>query len=940
MTDHQRNIFFVSLAILFFLFLFLYNLNAYKEGFTEVYNDDKKHLTFKASPMNLENTSLVQYKGKWNNSQTIPSSYSRLNTKDFANTEQNIDWKSYVSKYNLIANGVDTRNKAWLHWVNGKKLNYMDTQYSKSLENTSTHDLMMWKELPWETTQIETKMNDFSISFWFYLNEVVTEWQQIFKINNSANSVEGALSVWVWRDNSALYFQEYGSPPTPDTFITDFTVPLKRAVFCTIVFNGNIMKLFVNGEKRGSLPILNRNVSGNGIEIGYAISRKTYAIKDFNIYNTALGDDVAVALYDQNLGKPKTVRYVKIQMNTHHSCLHVQEIEVYDEKNVNVARTSTPSSSSNACGATPALVIDGNKTLSNWPNSNHTYCNAGIQFVELDLKTNVDVRKVVVYNRPDCCQERLAGAVLLLFDENRKQVVDTITLTRDLVQTFEIKTLGLSDEAYNFFKEKKEYFTNMLMDGSASLKKWSNLNRIESFETQLPEEIKLANGKTFNYYDYKPTPQHVLEKFDLGAVYDDKAKKTMYYYSFDKTKEDHINIPENLHFEETGCTFTCWFLNDPLNRHWGRLFDIGDGPGNENVVATISTSRVYLAVCHGNNFQKVKVNTDFYKIGNNWHHFAWTMDPNGTWQIYLNGKKEQNSSDLSNKLIPKAYADTPPDAGTVTLTGSIQKIQYKTESFKGMSNAQQQRQQQRQQQQQQQRQQQQQQQQQQRQQQQQQQQQQRRQQKIAQAQAKAAQAQAQAQAQEQAQKQKKVDDNLLKMKQAEAARSAATVAAVKQPAVSANAPLFNIPAPKAPEPYYITSSVTEKLIVDPGSYERIISDMNNFDINYATKNVNVAQNTKVTLFSETNLSGTSIVFDDPSNPKILPEGFVLKSMKIEKTKSTKHVKRTNQYIGRSNWIHDPYFQGSIGDFRIFDKVLTDGQIEKIYQNPKKPSSVR
>jgi hypothetical protein len=45
------------------------------------------------------------------------------------------------------------------------------------------------------------------------------------------------------------------------------------------------------------------------------------------------------------------------------------------------------------------------------------------------------------------------------------------------------------------------------------------------------------------------------------------------------------------------------------------------------------------------------------------------------------------------------------------------------------------------------------------------------------------------------------------------------------------------------------------------------------------------------------------------------------------------------YIGRSNWGHDPYFHGKIGDFRIFDQTLNDNQIKHIYENPKDPNEI-
>ena len=40
--------------------------------------------------------------------------------------------------------------------------------------------------------------------------------------------------------------------------------------------------------------------------------------------------------------------------------------------------------------------------------------------------------------------------------------------------------------------------------------------------------------------------------------------------------------------------------------------------------------------------------------------------------------------------------------------------------------------------------------------------------------------------------------------------------------------------------------------------------------------------------------------------------------------------RTNNYIARSNWSADPYFTGSIADFRVYDGVITQSTVTSIY----------
>jgi hypothetical protein len=42
------------------------------------------------------------------------------------------------------------------------------------------------------------------------------------------------------------------------------------------------------------------------------------------------------------------------------------------------------------------------------------------------------------------------------------------------------------------------------------------------------------------------------------------------------------------------------------------------------------------------------------------------------------------------------------------------------------------------------------------------------------------------------------------------------------------------------------------------------------------------------------------------------------------------IDRRNQYIGKSNWTADDYLDGSIGDFRIYNKVLNESQVKEVF----------
>ena len=688
------NILCLSVAILFFLFLFLYNFHAYKkEGFnSDVYNAQPE--AFRLRPMDSTSTNLVLYnKGKWNNSQSIPSSFTRIPNTGIVPTKDNCNWRLYLERYPALKiSGIDTKEKVWEHWTRSgmnTKL-WMDIKFAYTVINETTKDPIMWEDLQFETNKnIKDKMNDFSLSFWLYVNEVTDSPQAIFKITDIKNP-SGCLGVWIWGNKkSSLFIQ--GTADGGITPKNEFPVPMKRAIFCTVVFSGNLATLFINGTKAGnSVPLESMvNASGNGIEIGQAKSINNYAIKDFNIYKNALGDDEAVSIY-MNTRKSfnsSKVRYVKIQQQN--AYLHVQELEVYNEKGVNVAKTSKPSASSNIwANASPALLIDGNKTAGQgWPNSNHTY-GGGIQYIELDLNADEDVKQVVVYNRPDCCQDRLVGAKLFLYDANRNQVASSFTLTKELVQTYNIDTFSSADDANVFFKGFPENFMGMTDFTEASsklLKKWSN---IESFTTNysvaLPSQIKLENGETFNFYKYKPislmNKSFEKERVEVpldSIVYNLNTSKTLYYYHFDSKNKEYIHIPESILFKEKGCTFAMWFLYDSVNRRWPRLFDFGRGPGTDNVLLAILNQRLQFYVFNG--VKSASFENTFEGSSSQWYHVAWTINPvQNEWKVYINGYLKNT---YEGKYIPRTYEDIP-ESGTVTLAGSIEEIEPFKSSFK------------------------------------------------------------------------------------------------------------------------------------------------------------------------------------------------------------------------------------------------------------------
>ena len=107
-------------------------------------------------------------------------------------------------------------------------------------------------------------------------------------------------------------------------------------------------------------------------------------------------------------------RYVRVEHSG--EFLHMQQVQVFAEgSEENVALGGEASMSTNyGHGGNVERVIDGDTNQdAPWPNGCHTR-NGANEWVVIDLQREYVVTKVVVHNRPDCCQNRLAGARVLL----------------------------------------------------------------------------------------------------------------------------------------------------------------------------------------------------------------------------------------------------------------------------------------------------------------------------------------------------------------------------------------------------------------------------------------------------------------------------------------------------------------------------------------------
>ena len=98
-----------------------------------------------------------------------------------------------------------------------------------------------------------------------------------------------------------------------------------------------------------------------------------------------------------------------------------------------------------------------------------------------------------------------------------------------------------------------------------------------------------------------------------------------------------------------GISFATWIYCECGGRTWARVFDFGNGAGEDNILMAVNGNAITIWVFkNGYNYNELyNVITDIQGLG--WFHVVWTLNPNGEWIIYLNGILLKK---YSNKFYP------------------------------------------------------------------------------------------------------------------------------------------------------------------------------------------------------------------------------------------------------------------------------------------------
>jgi len=607
MIDEIRNTCILFIVLLFFVFFVIYYFNEklfrQKEGLSMIENREKNPTyVIDAIPMNLDHTSLKHYKGKWNNSLTISSSLPQKTSWWWGGyesniskaTKENFSWKQYTCLYLDLRNaGIDNREKAWNHWVENGK------------------NERRW--IPTLTTDILVDENTNDVVTW---NEL--PWKTNCTIENKNSDF--SISFWIYINNPAWHWE-------------------------------HIFRVVDHYHTNRAPGIWKWCCNLSGLHIRQTADRRQRNDWWWSSWNsgTMWNEKDGWANESKKLNIPlQRPTFCTIVFSGKRYTLFVNGVKAHVHDHIGI-----PS---------PLSKRD---------------CNH-IQFGFVHERTSYALKDLNIYEEP-------------LSDETAVSLYERI------------KDQGDREGAANFFgrtygTDDCEPFSTQIQEGFSSLTKWFKRNELHTYEgfktaVMLPEEYIFSDGEVFNYYNYK-VKSYIKEKeneqtkqngvFDIGGEdptndmqgsssgtgnstipstilnaheYNLPSNRTLFYYNFDMTKEEYINVSKPIHFSGNGATFTMWFRASSKNWNWPRLFDFGAGMDKHNYIVSVMGRSL-------NFFVKDKNNNWHYKmwvlkgIVESWIHLSWVMNKDGTWVIYINGSEYTRYDNMEQ---PPTYLEGAPN---------------------------------------------------------------------------------------------------------------------------------------------------------------------------------------------------------------------------------------------------------------------------------------
>jgi len=188
-------------------------------------------------------------------------------------------------------------------------------------------------------------------------------------------------------------------------------------------------------------------------DIKYPCIVKNPTQSEITAYEQAIIDAAAAAA----AAASKIVKYIYVWQPNNY--LHMAEVQVWSNatgSETNIALGTQTAESPTGWGGVPSRANDGNTNSNYWDNStSHTaYNNNSVWMAVLNGQvTSNNITRVTIYNRTDCCQDRIFGSKVFLYNDKFNEIASYTLNSGDLING-------------SYFNQK---FINGVPSGSQSL---------------------------------------------------------------------------------------------------------------------------------------------------------------------------------------------------------------------------------------------------------------------------------------------------------------------------------------------------------------------------------------------------------------------------------------------------------------------------------------
>ena len=168
-----------------------------------------------------------------------------------------------------------------------------------------------WNQLKWDDTNISYKQNDnFTVSFWIYINEVSDFEQIVFRVSTHISTRMPGIFIPERSNTLAIRCSTQATPDDGKSIQEERDsniIPLKTPTYFSVVFTKNKYILYMNGvhktEYKWKTPPLNiQNVQSAMVELGTSSTKKTFVIYNLQLYNAFTQREIEV-LYRQRIAE-------------------------------------------------------------------------------------------------------------------------------------------------------------------------------------------------------------------------------------------------------------------------------------------------------------------------------------------------------------------------------------------------------------------------------------------------------------------------------------------------------------------------------------------------------------------------------------------------------------------------------------------------------------